>query len=207
MTVGADVCVLLSDVDGFYTADPSREPSAQRLDVIEAITPQIEAMAGDAGSGLSRGGMRTKVMAARTATQGGCALAIADGRDAHPLRALADGGPASWFRAEGDPVAARKRWIAAMKPAGDLSVDAGAVAALARGRSLLPVGLLAVAGAFGRGEPVRVLGPDGAEVARGLTRYTAAEARAIAGRPSEAIEAILGAPARAALIHRDDLVA
>ena len=206
VTVGADLCVLLSDVDGLYTADPSRDPAARRLDRVDAITPEIEAMAGDAGSGLSRGGMRTKVMAARTATQGGCALVVADGRRDAPLAALADGAPATWFAPIGSPQAARKRWIAAMKPAGEVAVDAGAAAALARGRSLLPAGVVAVRGVFGRGDPVGVTGPDGRTLARGLARYTAEEARAILGRRSDEIEAVLGYPGRAALIHRDDMV-
>ena len=206
VTVGADLCVLLSDVDGLYTADPTRDPGARRLARVDAITPEIEAMAGDAGSGLSRGGMRTKVMAARTATQGGCVLAIADGRREGPLSALAAGAPATWFASDGTPQAARKRWIAAMKPAGGVAVDAGAAAALSRGRSLLPAGVVAVSGAFGRGDPVVVTGPDGRVLARGLARYAAAEARAIQGRRSDEIEGVLGHPGRAALIHRDDMV-
>ena len=206
VTVGAELCVLLSDVDGLYTADPTRDPGATRLDRVEAITPEIEAMAGDAGSGLSRGGMRTKVMAARTAVAGGCALAIADGRREGALAALGRGAPSTWFAPDGTPQAARKRWIAAMKPAGGVAVDAGAAAALARGRSLLPAGVVAISGAFGRGDPVLVTGPDGRALARGLARYTAAEARAIQGRRTDEIEGVLGAPARAALIHRDDMV-
>ena len=206
VTVGADLCVLLSDVDGLYTADPSRDPSAVRLDRVERITPEIEAMAGDAGSGLSRGGMRTKVMAARTATQGGCGLVIADGRRDAPLGALAAGAPATWFAPVGSPQAARKRWIAAMKPAGSLGVDAGAAEALGRGRSLLPAGLVAVEGAFGRGDPVLVTGPGGAVLARGLVRYTAEEARRVRGLRTDQIADALGHPARAALIHRDDMV-
>ena len=203
VTAGAGALVLLSDVDGFYTAPPG-VPGATRLDRVEEITPAIEAMAGDAGSGLSKGGMRTKIMAARTATQAGCAMAIADGRPDHALRALAEGGTATWFAARGDPVAARKAWIAAMKPRGAVDVDAGAAAALASGRSLLPAGVTGVTGTFGRGDAVVVRGPDG-ELAHGLVRYTAAEARAVAGRKSRDIEAVLGYPGRAALIHRDDM--
>ena len=206
VTVGADLCVLLSDVDGLYTADPSRDPAAVRLDRVARITPEIEAMAGDAGSGLSRGGMRTKVMAARTATQGGCALVVADGRRDGPLSALAEGGAATWFDALGSPQAARKRWIAAMKPAGVLRVDAGAAEALARGRSLLAAGLVAVEGRFGRGDPVLVAGPGGGVLARGLVRYAADEARRIRGLRTDQIEPALGYPARAALVHRDDMV-
>ncbi|MFP4275719.1 MAG: glutamate 5-kinase, partial [Paracoccaceae bacterium] len=154
VTVGADQLVLLSDVDGFYSANPNADPLARRYDVIEEITPEIEAMAGDAGSGLSKGGMKTKLMAARTATAAGCALAITEGARAHPLRALEQGAPATWFTPQLDPASARKRWIAAMKPRGEIVVDAGAAQALASGKSLLPAGVTAVTGRFGRGDPV-----------------------------------------------------
>ena len=206
ITIGADQLVLLSDVDGFYSANPHEDPAATRFEVIEHITPEIEAMAGDPVSGLSKGGMKTKLMAARTAVQGGCAMAIMEGSVLRPLSALAAGANCTWFLPEGDPQAARKRWIAAMKPRGEVRVDAGAVAALAQGKSLLPAGVVAVTGSFGRGEPVAVLAPDGAVLAKGLIRYTAAEAQAIAGHRSGEIEAILGYPGRAALIHRDDMV-
>ncbi|MZQ90636.1 glutamate 5-kinase [Frigidibacter albus] len=206
VTIGADQLVLLSDVDGFYSANPQEDPTATRFEVIEHITPEIEAMAGEPISGLSKGGMKTKLMAARTAVQGGCAMAIMEGSVPRPLSALAAGANCTWFLPEGDPQAARKRWIAAMKPRGEVRVDAGAVAALAQGKSLLPAGVVAVSGSFGRGEPVAVLAPDGAVLAKGLIRYTAAEARAIAGHRSGEIEAILGYPGRAALIHRDDMV-
>ncbi|MDR5653654.1 glutamate 5-kinase [Ruixingdingia sedimenti] len=206
VTVGADQLVLLSDVDGFYTANPKEDPSATRFEVVETITPQIEAMAGDPVSGFSKGGMKTKLLAAKTAVAGGCAMAIMEGSVARPLSALAQGANRTWFLPMGDPQVARKRWIAAMKPRGDIMVDAGAVAALAQGKSLLPAGVLAVSGAFGRGDPVSVVGPDGASLGKGLVRYTAAEARAIAGHRSGEIGAILGYPGRAALIHRDDLV-
>jgi len=206
VTIGADQLVLLSDVDGFYSANPQEDPTATRFDVIEHITPEIEAMAGEPISGLSKGGMKTKLMAARTAVQGGCAMAIMEGSVPRPLSALAAGANCTWFLPEGDPQAARKRWIAAMKPRGEVRVDAGAVAALAQGKSLLPAGVVAVTGSFGRGEPVAVLAPDGAVLAKGLIRYTAAEARAIAGHRSGEIEALLGYPGRAALIHRDDMV-
>ena len=205
VTVGADQLVLLSDVDGFYTANPAEDPAARRLDVIEAITPEIEAMAGDAGSGLSKGGMKTKLMAARTATAAGCALAITRGTRTHPLRALEEGAPATWFTPQTDPASARKRWIAAMKPRGEIRVDAGAAAALSRGKSLLPAGVTAVSGVFGRGDPVAIADAAGAKLGQGLSRYTAEEARAIAGRRSSEIEAALGYPGRAALVHRDDM--
>jgi glutamate 5-kinase len=206
VTVGADQLILLSDVDGFYAANPRENPDAHRYEQIDQITPEIEAMAGDAGSGLSKGGMKTKLMAAKTATAAGCALAITRGTQPRPLTALANGARATWFSPQGDPRAARKRWIATMKPRGDITIDAGAAAALARGKSLLPAGVRAVTGDFGRGDPVRILGADGQHLAQGLARYTAPEARAIAGHHSRDIEAVLGYPGRAALIHRDDMV-
>nr|WP_169578833.1 glutamate 5-kinase [Rubellimicrobium thermophilum] len=206
VTVGADVLVLLSDVDGFYSGNPHLDPQAQRFDVIERITPEIEAMAGEGVSGLSKGGMVTKLMAARMATDAGCAMAITLGSTTNPLRALEEGAPATWFLAQGDPQTARKRWIAAMKPKGELRVDAGAAQALREGKSLLPAGIVAVSGRFGRGDPVAILAPDGARLGLGLTRYTADEARAIIGRRSTDIEAILGYKGRATLIHRDDMV-
>lgn len=206
VTIGADQLVLLSDVDGFYSANPRVDPTATRFDVIATITPEIEAMAGDAGSGLSKGGMKTKVMAAKTAVAGGCAMAVTEGSVLRPLSALAGGAPATWFLAEDDPQAARKRWIAAMKPRGEITVDAGAARALGQGKSLLPAGVAAVSGRFGRGDPVDILGPDGTRLGRGLARYTAAEAVAIKGRHSRDIEGVLGYPGRAALIHRDDMV-
>ena len=206
VTVGADVLVLLSDVDGFYSANPQTDPAARRFDVIDRITPEIEAMAGDPVSGLSKGGMKTKLLAAKTAVAGGCAMAITEGSRLRPLAALEAGAPCTWFTPEGDPQVARKRWIAAMKPKGEVTVDAGAEAALRQGKSLLPAGVRGVAGRFGRGEPVAILGPSGAVLGKGLIRYTSAEAGAIAGHRSGEIEGILGYPGRAALIHRDDMV-
>ena len=201
---GADVCVLLSDVDGLYTANPALDPAAQRLDRIEAITPEIEAMAGEGVSGLSKGGMITKVMAARTATEAGCALAITFGDVDRPLTALDGGAAATWFLAKEDPRAARKRWIAAMKPRGVVRVDDGAARALGQGRSLLPAGVVSVEGGFGRGDPVTIMGAEPLGI--GLARYTAAEAAVLAGRRSADIPALLGYPGRAALVHRDDMV-
>ncbi|MDX5381553.1 MAG: glutamate 5-kinase [Rhodobacterales bacterium] len=205
VTVGADQLVLLSDVDGFYSANPQQDPSARHFPVIDRITPQIEAMAGDAGSGLSKGGMKTKLMAARTATSAGCAMAITEGSVMRPLQALEQGARATWFTATEDPQAARKRWIAAMKPRGEVTLDAGAVRALESGKSLLPAGVTAVSGRFGRGDPVTILGPDGAALGQGLIRYTAAETALIRGHRSDEIETLLGYPGRAALIHRDDM--
>jgi len=206
VTVGADLLVLLSDVDGLYSANPQEDPAARRFDRIDRITPEIEAMAGDPVSGLSKGGMKTKLMAAKTATAGGCAMLIAEGGRDRPLAALEDGAPSTWFTAQGDPQAARKRWIAAMKPRGEVHVDAGAVTALGQGKSLLPAGVRRVTGRFGRGDPVAIIGPDGLLLGKGLVRYTGVEAQAIAGHRSGEIEAILGYPGRAALIHRDDMV-
>ncbi len=206
VTVGADQLILLSDVDGFYSANPKEDATAQRFDLVETITPAIEAMAGDPISGLSKGGMKTKLMAAKTAVAGGCAMAIMEGSTLRPLTALAQGAARTWFLAKGDPQAARKRWIGAMKPRGEVRLDAGAVGAMAQGKSLLPAGVTAVTGRFGRGEPVAILAPNGDVLGKGLIRYTADEARAIAGHRSGDIEAILGYAGRAALIHRDDLV-
>jgi len=206
VTAGADQLVLLSDVDGFYSANPKEDPSAVRFDLVDHITPEIEAMAGDPVSGLSKGGMKTKLLAARTAVAGGCAMVIMEGSVERPLSALAAGANRTWFLPDGDPQAARKRWINAMKPRGEIHLDAGAVAALGQGKSLLPAGVARVEGRFGRGEPVALHDPAGVVIGKGLIRYTAAEARAIAGHHSSEIEAILGYVGRAALIHRDDMV-
>jgi glutamate 5-kinase len=204
-TIGADQLVLLSDVDGFYSANPTDDANATRYEVIDAITPEIEAQAGDAGSGLSKGGMKTKLMAAKTATAAGCTMAICHGAAQRPLLALQNGANATWFTAMLDPQAARKRWIAAMKPRGAVQLDAGAVSALTHGNSLLPAGVHSVTGSFGRGDPVSIQGPDGHQLGLGLCRYTAAETQTIKGHKSQEIEALLGYPGRAALIHRDDM--
>ncbi len=205
VTVGADQLILLSDVDGFYTGNPYEDPLAQRFDVIEKITPEIEEMAGDAGSGLSKGGMKTKLLAAKMATAAGCDMAITEGSTLNPLKKLDNGGNSTWFTATLDPQAARKRWISAMKPRGEVTVDAGAANALANGKSLLPAGVVGVSGSFGRGDPVSIVGPQARPLGQGLSRYTAREADAIKGRRSSEIEQTLGYPGRAALIHRDDL--
>lgn len=205
-TIDADRLVLLSDVDGFYSANPLTDAEARRFDVIERITPEIEAMAGDGVSGLSKGGMVTKLMAARTAMAAGCAMAITLGTRDRPLTALDAGAPCTWFLPETDPKAARKRWIAAMKPRGSIRIDAGAAQALMRGKSLLPAGVTGVTGSFDRGEPVEIDGPEGKRLGRGLICYSATEARAISGHRSGDIARILGYPGRAALIHRDDMV-
>ena len=205
VTVGADQLILLSDVDGFYNANPAQDPNAIRYDTIDEITQEIEEMAGDAGSGLSKGGMKTKLMAARTATASGCAMAITEGSVLHPLRALEEGANATWFTPQLDPHQARKRWIAAMKPRGTITVDDGAARALAGGNSLLPAGITEVSGQFGRGDPVAIRTLAGRDLGLGLTRYTADEARAIRGHNSTKIAEILGYPGRAVVIHRDDM--
>ncbi|MHA6261832.1 glutamate 5-kinase [Arenibacterium sp. CAU 1754] len=205
VTVGADLLILLSDVDGFYSANPALDPDARRFDVIDAITPEIEAMAGDAGSGLSKGGMKTKLMAAKVAVAAGCSMAITEGSPVNPLKNLENGAPVTWFTAQGDPQAARKRWIASMKPRGEITVDGGASRALGNGKSLLPAGILSVSGKFGRGDPVAILDMDGRKLGQGLSRYTASETDSIKGCQSDRIEEILGYPGRAALIHRDDM--
>jgi glutamate 5-kinase len=205
--VGSDLLVLLSDVDGLYTAPPAGNPDARLIPVVERITPEIEAMAGDAGSELSRGGMRTKIEAAKIATQGGTRMVIASGLVAHPLKVIAQGGRCTWFATPSTPARARKTWIAgALETKGTVTIDSGAVAALKRGKSLLPAGILRVEGTFNRGDAIAVRGPDGTEVARGLTAYDADDAVKIAGKSSADILSILGFGGRTEMIHRDDLV-
>lgn len=202
---GADVLILLSDVDGLYTANPRLDPSATRLDTVTEITPEIEAMGGEAGTEGAKGGMKTKLMAAKTAMQAGAAMAIMEGNQLRPLQALAGGANATWFLPQASPAAARKQWIASMKPRGVVSIDAGAVRALHAGKSLLPAGVCAVSGDFQRGDPVIVTGPDGDTLAKGLVSYSAHEAALIAGRQSGEIAGVLGHAGRTVLIHRDDL--
>lgn len=205
--VGADLLILLSDVDGLYTASPSEDENAEFLGTIDAITPEIEAMAGDAGSELSRGGMRTKIDAAKIATNAGCAMIIASGQRQNPISAIDDGARSSWFSPSGTPRAARATWIAGqLEPAGTITIDDGAVGALKKGRSLLPAGIKSVAGKFSRGDNVTVVDLNGDEVARGLAAYDAIEAREIAGLKTSEIEEKLGYSGRSAMIHRDDLV-
>lgn len=204
---GADLLVLLSDIDGLYTAPPHLDPNAKLLDVIPAITPEIEAMAGGAASELSRGGMRTKIDAGKIATGAGCAMIIASGKPLNPIKSVDAGSPSSWFAPSGTPVTARKTWIAGqLQPAGILRIDEGAERALFQGKSLLPAGVRAIDGDFSRGDAVAVYGANGREIARGLIAYDASEARLINGHKSNEIEAILGYAGRSAMIHRDDLV-
>jgi glutamate 5-kinase len=205
--VQADQLILLSDIDGLYTADPHRDPLAAHIPVVEAITPEIEAMGGEPPPGYSSGGMRTKLVAGRIATQAGCAMAIALGHVDHPLQSLERGGRCTWFLPVPEGRTARKRWIGgSLSALGVLTVDAGAAKALANGRSLLPAGVRAVGGTFERGDPVIVVGPDGLALGRGLSAYGSVDAERIAGHRSDQIEAILGWRGRDEMIHRDDLV-
>ena len=205
--VSADLLVLLSDVDGLYDKPPETDQAARHVARVERITPEIEAMAGAAPSGFSRGGMQTKIEAARIATSGGTHMIIASGRRDHPLRAIAEGARCTWFLTPANPVTARKKWIAgALEPKGTLTIDAGAVAALRRGKSLLPAGVVGVEGGFARGDAVIIRGPNGAEIGRGLCAFDAEDAQKICGRSSADIASILGFRGRAEMVHRDDLV-
>ena len=202
----ADCLVLLSDVDGLYTSDPTRDVHARHIAIVEDITPEIDAMAGDSVSGVGRGGMTSKLIAAKIATQAGANVIIARGAPSHPLDALRDGARMTIFRAHATPKAARKRWIAGgLKSMGALAIDAGAAQALAKGKSLLPAGVKRVEGEFRRGDAVTVIDLNGREIARGLVAYDASDAIRIAGRKSAEIEAIIGYRGRDEMIHRDDL--
>jgi glutamate 5-kinase len=205
--MSADALVLLSDVDGLYDAPPGTDATARHLPRVERVTPEIEAMAGAAGSGLSRGGMQTKLEAAKIAIAAGTHMVIASGRVEHPLGAIEKGARSTWFITAANPVTARKKWIAgSLEPKGTLTIDAGAVTALRRGNSLLPVGVVRIEGDFARGDAVIIRGPDGVEIARGLCAYDAEDAHKIRGRSSSDIDAILGFSGRAEMVHRDDLV-
>jgi glutamate 5-kinase len=205
--ISADALVLLSDIDGLYTADPRRDPEARHLPLVERLTPEIMAMGGDPPPGYSSGGMRTKLIAAEVATAAGCAMAIALGKPERPLQALEQGARCTWFLGAEEGRSARKRWIGgSMAPLGVLVVDAGAARALARGSSLLPAGVRRVEGSFHRGDPVSIRDEAGVELARGLVAYDATDAARIAGHRSEALEAVLGWRGRDEMVHRDDLV-
>ncbi|MBY8974173.1 glutamate 5-kinase [Rhodobacteraceae bacterium NNCM2] len=206
LMAGADLLVLLSDVDGVYSANPHQDAAARHLPEIAEITPEIEAMAGDSSNRAAKGGMRTKILAAKTAMQGGCTMAVTLGATLNPLEALRGGARATWFPAMATPAAARKNWIAGMKPLGAIVIDDGAVAALKSGKSLLSAGVLRVEGTFERGDPVSITATDGVAVGAALAGYRAAEARVIAGQQSSRIAELLGYPGRAALAHRDDMV-
>ena len=205
--VSADTCVILSDIDGLYTADPARDSGASHIGEVRAVTAEIEAMAGAASNDDGSGGMVTKIEAARIAMQAGCRLAIGDGRASRPLQAFEAGATCTWFVPQGEPQSARKRWIAAsLNPVGTIVVDAGAGKALVAGNSLLPAGMVRVEGTFERGDPVIVRDQDGAEVARGLSAYSSGDADRIKGLKSSDTETVLGYRGREEIIHRDDLV-
>lgn len=203
----ADLVVLLSDIDGLYTAPPQQDPTAQLIPVVPRISAEIEAMAGGAATELSRGGMRTKVEAAKIATAGGAHLMIANGTRAHPLKAVREGGPATWFLSSSTPVTARKRWIGGtLEPRGTLVIDDGAARALLGGKSLLPAGVSRVEGNFSRGDAVVVRSLAGGEIARGLVAFDAADAIRVQGRKTKDISALVGLEGGAEMIHRDNLV-
>ena len=204
--MSADCLVLLSDVDGFYTAPPGSSSDVRRLDEVAEISPEIEAMAGDVGSDLSRGGMVTKIEAGKIAVQAGTHMVIASGKGLNPLHALTTVGIATWFLAHSDPVTARKRWIGGtLELRGVVTVDDGAAAALASGNSLLPAGVISAEGRFDRGDAVAIHSRDGVEIGRGLAAFGQVEAEAIIGRKSSEIADILGYVGRPELIHRDDM--
>ena len=203
----ADLLVLLSDVDGLYDAPPASNAKAKHIPLVPRVTAEIEAMAGASGSELSRGGMVTKIEAGKIVTTAGAHMVIASGHVDHPLAAIAAGSRATWFLTPANPVTARKKWIAgSLEPRGTLTIDAGAAAALRRGKSLLPAGVVRVDGAFGRGDAVLIRGPDGAEIGRGLVAYDAEDAAKIVRKSSSDIVLILGVEGRAEMVHRDDLV-
>ncbi len=203
----ADLLILLSDVAGLYTAPPAQDPYAKLIPVVARITPEIEAMAGGAASELARGGMRTKIEAAKIATTGGTHMVIADGRVPHPVSRIRDGAVCTWFLSGSNPITARKKWIAgSLEARGALTIDQGALGAIRSGKSLLPAGVKKIEGDFSRGDCVLIRDERGTEVGRGLANYDADDAQKIAGRNSRDIEAVLGTPGRAAIIHQDDMV-
>jgi len=203
----ADCLVLLSDIDGLYTAPPQQNPDAVFLPEVPRITHEIESMAGSAGSELSRGGMKTKIDAGKIATAAGTSMVITSGKELNPLQRLDQGARGTWFPALSSPASARKAWIGGhLELRGEIRLDAGAVKAMTSGKSLLPAGVTSVSGSFSRGDAVTLLNPEGRIIGRGLIAYDADEAQLIAGRNSREIEAIVGYPGRAEMIHRDDLV-
>jgi glutamate 5-kinase len=205
--ISADTLVLLSDIDGLYTADPRTTPGAQHIPEVRELTPEIEAMAGAAITGYGSGGMVTKIMAAKICIGAGCRMAIAPGKPMHALRVLEDGGRSTWFTPKAEPRAAYKQWIAgAVQPTGIVVVDDGAAKALQSGKSLLPAGVVGVEGAFERGDTVAVKAKDGRLLAKGLSAYSSDDVTAIKGHKSEEIEDLLGYRGRPEVIHRDDLV-
>src|ERR1700731_3019120 len=204
---GADCLILLSDVEGLFTADPNRDPNAQFIREVRQITPEIESMAGRSASDVGSGGMTAKIPPAKIAVAAGCHMCIASGHQKHPVSRLEDGARCTWFVPTASPIAARKQWIAGtLRPAGSITIDAGALRALLEGKSLLPAGVVDARGRFERGDTVSILRADGVEIARGITAYSDGDAARIMGRKSSEIEGILGFRGRDEMIHRDDLV-
>lgn len=204
--VSADCLVLLSDIDGLYTAPPNENSDARHIPLVTEITPEIEAMAGDAGTELSKGGMKTKITAGKIALSAGTNMVITTGKIQNPLRAISEGARVTWFIAKSDPVTARKRWISGqLVPNGQIFLDLGAEKALLTGKSLLPAGVTRIDGSFDRGDAVIIRSADGRELGRGLIAYAAADARRIMGKRSSEIATILGYEGRTTLIHRDDM--
>ncbi|WDI30851.1 glutamate 5-kinase [Hyphococcus flavus] len=207
--IDADVLVILSDVDGLYTADPRRDAAAAHIPVIDAITPEIEAAAKgpNTDAGVGSGGMASKVAAAKIACRAGCAAILAPGVIDNPLKTVLDGGKATLFKAATSKERARRQWIAGrLKAAGSVTVDAGAAKALTTGASLLPAGVTSVSGDFSRGDAINIAGPDGVVIGKGLSAFDAEEVKNIAGKKSDEIENILGYRRRPAVIEKDDLV-
>lgn len=203
----ADLLVLLSDIDGLYTAPPGSDPNAELLEVVDAITPAIEAMAGESASLISSGGMRTKIAAAKIATQAGTEMVIASGKVAHPLAQLDQGARSTWFAASSNPINNRRRWIAGtLETSGSITIDDGAIKALRSGKSLLPAGVTDLHGAFFRGDTVLILDSSGETIGRGLVEYDFEDAEKALGRSSDELTQLLGENYRSVLIHRDDMV-
>jgi glutamate 5-kinase len=204
--MSADCLVLLSDVDGLYTAPPGTA-GATHIPEVPDLTPEIEAMAGKPVSGVGSGGMITKIEAAKIALAAGCNMAVASGHEQHPLQRILDGYRCTWFVAKATPLQSRKRWIAGtLVPMGRLVIDQGAAGALARGKSLLPAGVRRIEGSFARGDAVSIVGEAGEEIARGLVAYDMGDAKRIAGLKSSEIGKTLGFRGRDEMVHRDDLV-
>ncbi len=202
----ADLLILLSDIDGLYTAPPVQDRNALLIPCVEKITPKIEAMAGSAGSELSRGGMVTKIEAGKIATRAGAAMIIASGKRNHPIASIIEGDPCTYFATQLNQSTARKVWIdGQLETSGAITVDEGAARALMRGKSLLPAGVTNVSGIFSRGDAVAIHALSGPLIGRGLIAYSSDEAAKILGAQSDKLEELLGYPGRPTLIHRDDM--
>ena len=204
--VGADNLVLLSDVDGLFTSNPRDNLDSDLLTNIDEITPEIELMAGGASSVLSKGGMKTKIIAAKIATNAGCSVIICNGKENNPLSNLLNGQTHTLFRAKNDPFTARKNWISSMKAKGQIKVDFGAIEALKTGKSLLPAGVIDVIGSFSRGDPIDIIIENGENFGKGLINYNQLEIKKIMGKQSTQVKDILGYSGRVSVVHRDNLV-